>query len=81
VRAALAPKPEEFVMATKAELKEAIREVLAEKAVTNDLAEKLFSADVIEAPDGEDKVKNPTWQMRSFLNRLVNNTKKDTPPA
>lgn len=81
VRAALAPKPQEFIMATKAELKEAIREVLAEKAVTNDLAEKLFTADVIEAPD-DDKAadpQNPTWQLRSYLNRLVNNTKKAPP--
>jgi hypothetical protein len=82
VRAALAPKVED-IMASKAELKDAIREVLAEDKVIKTLAEGIFTADVIEAPD-DDKAadpKNPTWQLRSYLNRLVNNTKKAPPTA
>lgn len=80
VRAALAPKQEEFVMASKDEVKAALREVLREKAVVDQLAEDMFSADVIKAPDVELAAhpENQTWQMRSFLNRLVGNT---TPPA
>jgi len=83
VRAALAPKPQEFVVASKDEVKAALREVLKEDAVVKQLAEDLFSADVIEAPD-DDKAadpKNTTWQLRSYLNRLVNNTKKAPPTA
>jgi hypothetical protein len=83
VRAALAPKPEEFVMASKDEVKAALREVLKEGAVVKQLAEDIFTADVIEAPDDDLKAdpKNPTWQLRSYLNRLVNNTKKAPPTA
>jgi len=82
VRAALAPKVED-IMATKAELKEAIREVLAEDKVLKTMAEGIFTADVIQAPDDDLKAdpKNPTWQLRSYLNRLVNNTKKAPPTA
>jgi N-acetylmuramoyl-L-alanine amidase-like protein len=85
VRAALAPKVEDIIMDDKTakEIRAIIREELTRPATIETIAEGLFTADVIEAPD-DDKAadpKNPTWQLRSYLNRLVNNTKKAPPTA
>jgi hypothetical protein len=71
-----------FVMASKDDVKEALREVLREKTVLKEIAEQLFKADVIEAPDVEpDSSKNPTWSLRSILNRIINNTTAKAPGA
>jgi hypothetical protein len=75
VQKALNP-PKEFTMASKDEVKAALREVLKEKAVVDQLAEDLFTADVINPPD-EDVAAHPEnkkWRLDSYLRRLVGNT-------
>jgi DNA-directed RNA polymerase subunit F len=79
--------PEEFVMASKDEVKDALEELLEEKfasrAFVNKFAEKLFTADVIGAPPEVVAAdpKNPTWRLDTFLNKLFTATKKETPDA
>jgi hypothetical protein len=83
VKAALKPvtPQEEFIMASKDDLKAALREVLKEDAVVKKLAEDLFTADVIAAPDADVKANpdNPKWRLDSFLRRLVSNTAAQDP--
>jgi hypothetical protein len=81
VQAALNP-PKEFVVASKDEVKAALREVLREQAVVNQLAEDLFTADVLNAPDADlaKDPKNTKWRVDSFLRRLVSNTAKTEEP-
>lgn len=81
VKAALEPE-EEFVMATKAEVKAALREVLADKDVITVIARELFKADVIKAPTAAraEDPENENWQLRSYLDRIVTNTEPE-PPA
>jgi hypothetical protein len=75
VQKALKPK-EEFVVASKDEVKDALEELLLEKSFVNKFAKALFEADVIGAPDGDLAVhpENKTWQLGSFLRRIVSNT-------
>lgn len=57
----------------KAWLKAMVKNVVLDSATVKELATKLFSADVIEAPDLDlvSDPGNPTWQLRSYLNRLA----------
>ena len=74
--------PEEDIMASKAELREIIREELRNKDNITIIARELLDADVMEAPDVEPDKTNKFWKLRSALNRIINNTEsKETPDA
>lgn len=72
--------PQEDIMASAEELRQIIREELTSDKNIKAIAGKLFAADVIDAPDADVAAhpENPTWTLRSYLNRLVSNTTKET---
>jgi hypothetical protein len=82
VRAVLNPPKEYDEMATKNEIKAALREVLAEKDTLTIIARELVNADVVPAPETDLAAEpdNTTWKLSSYLRRLVANTEKPAAP-